>query len=93
MKKTKWNDYEKFLVIATSTKNIKPNYESFLKYKEVLDFVRIISNTNGDVFSHKGNIYNKRITSGQAMHILSSHNQGKYDSNLRLCASQLGIKL
>jgi hypothetical protein len=93
MKKTKWGDYDKFLVIATSTKNIKPDYDSYLKYKEILEFVRVISNTNNDVFSHKGNIYNKRITSGQAIHILNSHNQGKYDRNIKLCATQLGIKL
>tara|TARA_B100000900_G_scaffold363413_1_gene337366 strand:+ start:51 stop:338 length:288 start_codon:yes stop_codon:yes gene_type:complete len=93
MKKTAFNDYERFLVIAHKTKNLPPNYTVYLQYKEVLEFVSGIAGSNSDVFSYKGNIYNKKITSGQAMHILNSHNNCKFDSNLIICANQIGVQL
>ena len=87
MKKKTWSDYETFLVIAHKTKNLPPNYTAYLQYKTVLEFVTGIANSNGDVFSYKCNIYNKKITSGQAMHILNAHNSCKFDSNLIICAN------
>ena len=92
MKKKTWSDYETFLVIAHKTKNLPPNYTAYLQYKTVLEFVTGIANSNGDVFSYKGNIYNKEITSGQAMHILNAHNSCKFDSNLIICANQIGVQ-
>ena len=92
MKKKVWNDYERFLVIAHSTKNMPPNYTAYLQYKQVLEFVSGLAGSHGDVFSYKGNIYNRKITSGQAMHILNAHANCKFDSNIIICANQLGLQ-
>tara|TARA_R100000234_G_scaffold98142_1_gene66617 strand:- start:75 stop:359 length:285 start_codon:yes stop_codon:yes gene_type:complete len=94
MKKSKFSDYENYTLIADSS-NLPLGYEAFLKFKEVKSLLNQIANTNGDSFLYNGDIYKKKITSGEARKLLDgflSHRCNDY-RNLKLVANQLQIKL
>ena len=91
--KIKFTDYDNFIIMAFDTKNLCPDYMTYLNYKKVLAFLSRIATTAGDTFLHEGTIYKKKIKSSEASTILDKLFKNKFDKRMRLVANQLGIKI
>ena len=94
MKKSKYSDYENYILLADKSE-LHLGYESFLRFKEVLPFLNQISTSTGGTFLYNGTIYKKKITSGTARKLLDGFLSNRcYDIHeLRKAANQLTIRL
>jgi len=72
MKKSKYSDYENYILLCENSKGFKLNYSHFLNFVEVRKFMKQIANVGSDTFNYEGNIYNKKITSVDAQRMLDN---------------------
>jgi len=94
MRKQKWSPYDKFMVVADqSNGKISGTFTSYQEYKEVLEALQSISDTNGPEFKYKGNIYNKPITSDKARGILEQLDNAYYHKELFAVSKRIKINL
>ena len=95
MKKEKWSDYAKYLVLSDISKNkLGTTFESYLNYKKVMDVINNIAFTDKSTFGFDGQLYKRKITSADAKHILSNVNDCRWTQNTEkifLVSNQLGI--
>jgi hypothetical protein len=93
MKPNRYSEYAKYIVLAYNS-DLNPNYEAFIRHKEVLAFLNQIVSKTGDTFLHNGTIYKKKITSSEARSLLNGFFQNRCNkSTLRIVANQLNIKI
>ncbi len=93
MKVSQFSDYEKYILLADKCK-LPLGYESFLRYKEVISFVKDMIGKQNDTFMHNGTIYNKKITSSEATSLVDSLVKRRVNVyNLKLVANQIGIRI
>jgi hypothetical protein len=99
MKKTRWNDYERYLVLAdNSDGKLRPSWQAYLKFKELKNAIGMISKSSGNkyVLGDSNKIYDKKITSTDANNILDNIYECVWNNKtakLFSIASQLGINL
>jgi len=93
MKREKWSDYDKYVVMANNTKNLRPDYLTFVDYRNVVSFLNKIASTDSNTFSFEGTIYRKKISSNDASSILNNLSNNKFDRRTKIVANQLGYKL
>ena len=95
MEKSKYSDFDNYVILCDNSKGFKLGYEYFLKFKEVKKFINQISNTSNssDTFTYENNIYTKKITSAEAQNMLTSifNNRCNYKT-FKLVAHQLGVR-
>ena len=93
MEKSKYSDFDNYVILCDNSKGFKLGYEYFLKFKEVKKFINQIANKSGDTFTYENNIYTKKITSAQAQNMLTSifNNRCNYKT-FKLVAHQLGVR-
>ena len=72
MEKSKYSDFDNYVILCDNSNGFKLGYEYFLKFKEVKKFINQIANKSGDTFTYENNIYTKKITSAQAQNMLTS---------------------
>ena len=94
MEKSKYSDFDNYVILCDNSKGFKLGYEYFLKFKEVKKFINQIANKSGDTFTYENNIYTKKITSAQAQNMLTSifNNRCNY-TVFKDLANQLGIRV
>ena len=93
MKVSQFSDYEKYILLADKCK-LPLGYESFLRYKEVISFVKDMIGKQNDTFMHNGTIYSKKITSSEATSLVDSLVKRRVNVyNLKLVANQIGIRI
>ena len=94
MEKSKYSDYDNYVLLCDNSKGFKLGYEYFLKFKEVKKFVNQIAAKSGDKFTYENRIYDKKITSSEAQNMLNSifNNRGNYYT-FKLAANQIGVRL
>ena len=93
MKVSQFSDYEKYILLADKCK-LPMGYESFLRYKEVISFVKDMVGKQNDTFMHNGTIYNKRISTGDANSLVDSLEKRRVNVfYLKLVANQLKIRI
>ena len=93
MEKSKYSEYENYILLCYNNTDFKLNYSHFLNFKEVIKFMKQIANVGSDTFSYEGDIYNKNITSSQAQSMLdnlSNYNKCDYDL-FRTVANQIKV--
>jgi hypothetical protein len=94
MEKTKWSEYENYLVMAHETPNLKMNYGAFLDFKLVKKFLqRIATSTDNDTFLYEKTIYKKVISSVDATNILNKLFKNKFDYRIKVLGNQIGVRL
>ena len=93
MKVSQFSDYEKYILLADKCK-LPLGYESFLRYKEVISFVKDMIGKQNDTFMHNGTIYNKKISTSDANSLVDSLEKRRVNVfYLKLVANQLKIKI
>ena len=93
MKKSEFSDFEKYILLADKCK-LPQGYESFLKFKEVISFVKDMIGKQNDTFMHNGTIYNKKISTSDANSLVDSLEKRRVNVfYLKLVANQIGIRI
>ena len=93
MKVIQFSDYEKYILLADKCK-LPLGYESFLRYKEVISFVKDMIGKQNDTFMHNGTIYNKKISTSDANSLVDSLEKRRVNVfYLKLVANQIGIRI
>ncbi|MBT4208253.1 hypothetical protein HOE22_07905 [Candidatus Woesearchaeota archaeon] len=98
MEQKNWTDYDRFIVLGDrSSGRLKMNYETFIKFKIVVDALNKIQSQSGHSFALDGQLVaNKKVTATEATNILSNIYKCRWNpvtKKLLLVASQLGISL
>tara|TARA_B100000287_G_scaffold160678_1_gene151561 strand:+ start:3601 stop:3894 length:294 start_codon:yes stop_codon:yes gene_type:complete len=97
MEKTKWSDYDKYLVLSDKSNCILGGtYSHFLNFKKVLEVVKNIAHSDKSSYLHDGNIYSRKVTSADAKRILDNVLDCKWTSTIsqmKLIGNQLGVKI
>ena len=92
MKKERWSDNEKYIVMLTSrnaaVRGVRHGYQAFLDYKKVKEALNVISKS-GDSYTYDGNIYSAPITSSRAFQILEKIEDCRWDEDIRTVAKQI----
>ena len=81
MVKRNYSDYENYILLCYNNGNFKLNYSHFLNFIDVRKFMKQIANVGSDTFNYEGDIYNKKITSSDALNMLdnlSNYNKCDY---------------
>ena len=90
----RWSDYEKFIVITDRTGvPLKPDYDGYLRFKEVVSVLELISNNDKSTFIYDGEIYNKPVTRSEAQTALTNIYNCKYSAAIKKVANLISIKL
>ena len=93
MKPEQLSDFDKYTLLADKCK-LPFGYEAYLKYKEVISFVKDMIGKQNDSFVHNGTIYNKKISTSDANSLVDSLVKRRVNVfNLKLVANQLKIKI
>ena len=96
MEKSKYSDYDNYVLLCDNSKGFRNGYEYFLKFKEVKKFINQIANSSNssDVVTHENSVYQKKITSAEAQNMLTSlfNNRCNYYT-FKLAANQIGVRL
>ena len=93
MKVSQFSDYEKYILLADKCK-LPLGYESFLRYKEVISFVKDMVGKQNDTFMHNGTIYSKKISTSDANSLVDSLEKRRVNVfYLKLVANQLKIRI
>ena len=97
MKKSRWSEYAKFLVLSdNSNYKLNSSFTSYLNFKKVKEVVNNIAFTDKTTYSCDGNIYNRKITSQEAKNILDNIDECKWTdttSKMLLVANQLKLRI
>ena len=97
MKKTRWSEYAKFLVLSdNSNYKLNSSFTSYLNFKKVKEVVNNIAFTDKTTYSCDGNIYNRKITTQEAKNILANIDECKWTdttSKMLLVANQLKLRI
>ena len=97
MKKSRWSEYAKFLVLSdNSNYKLNSSFTSYLNFKKVKEVVNNIAFTDKTTYSCDGNIYNRKITSQEAKNILANSDECKWTdttSKMLLVANQLKLRI
>ena len=92
MKKDRWSEYEKYIVMLTSfnsrAKGVRLGYQAFLDFKKVKEALFAMSRGEGS-YSYDGNIYSRVITSSRAFQILDKIEDCRWDDSIRTVAKQI----
>ena len=68
MKKEKWSDYAKYLILSDRSNNkIGTTFESFLNFKRVKEVINNIAFTDKSSFGFDGELYKRKITTMEAI--------------------------
>ena len=93
MKPEQLSDFDKYTLLADKCK-LPFGYEAYLKYKEVISFVKDMIGKQNDSFVHNGTIYNKKISTSDANSLVDSLVKRRVNVfNLKLVANQLKIRI
>ena len=97
MKKSRWSEYAKFLVLSdNSNYKLNSSFTSYLNFKKVKEVVNNIAFTDKTTYSCDGNIYNRKITSMEAKTILNNIGDCVWSDKTDLMftvASQLKLRI
>jgi hypothetical protein len=93
MNKNKYSDYDNYVLLCYNSKGFRLTYSHFLNFSEVKKFMKQIANVGADTFNYESDIYNKKITSADAQHMLdnlSNYNKCDY-AMFKLIANQIKV--
>ena len=92
MKKERWPDNEKYIVMLTSknaaVRGVRHGYQAFLEFKKVKGALREMSKSESNYF-YDGHIYSRVITSSRAQQVLMKIERCEWDDDIRTVAKQI----
>ena len=95
MKKEKWSDYARYLVLADkSSYQLGCSFPRYLNFKKIREVLNSIAFTDKSTFTVNGEIFPRKITSNDAKIILRNLEECNWSSTTKkifLLSNQLGI--
>ena len=92
--KHKRSQYEKYICMAHSqTSKLPLSYDGYLRFKEVVSVLELISNNDKSTFIYDGEIYNKPVTRSEAQTALTNIYNCKYSAAIKKVANLISLKL
>ena len=97
MKKDRWSDYAKYLVLADYSKyKLKGTFGHYQDFKTVKDVINSIAFSDKNTYLYNNNIYNRKITSMDGKTILSNIKEciwTEKTEKMLLVANQLKLRI
>ena len=97
MRKSKWSEYAKFLVLSDkSNYKVRANFNSYISFKKVKEVINSIAFSDKSTYSCDGDIYNRKITSVDAKIILTNIEECTWNDKtalMLLVANQLKLRM
>ena len=97
MNKSRWSGYAKFLVLSDkSSYKLNSSFTCYLNFKKVKEVINNIAFSDKSTYSSDGDIYNRKITSGDAKIILDNIEECTWNdktSLMLLVANQLKLRI
>ena len=97
MKKDRWSDYAKYLVLSdNSDSKVKGTFGHYQDFKTVRDVINSIAFSDKNTYLHNNNIYNRKITSAEGKNILNNIKECKWNEKtekMLLFANQLKLRI
>ena len=84
MKKSRWTLYDKYLVMADSSRVLKGNYHGYLNFKIVLDVLNTLYTKRTNSYLYNGDIVNFNLGHTDIEAILNSWNESEYHPRFEL---------
>ena len=73
MKKDRWSDYAKYLVLSDNSEcKLKGTFVHYQDFKIVREVINSIAFSDKNTYLYNNNIYNRKITSAEGKTILSN---------------------
>tara|TARA_B100001564_G_C20197300_1_gene471138 strand:+ start:285 stop:578 length:294 start_codon:yes stop_codon:yes gene_type:complete len=92
-----WSNHSKYVVLTdNSSGQLAGNYSTFVNFLKVKEVINNIAFSDKSTYSDNGNIYNRKITSGDAQIILDNIEECKWNSKtalMLLVANQLKLRI
>ena len=96
MKKSRWTLYDKYLVMADSSRILRGTYASFLNFKLVLDVINTLYTKRTNSHLYDGEIVNFNLAHTDIESILNSWNESEYHPRfelVRYISGRLNLKI
>ena len=74
--------YESFIIMASKSK-VRGDYQSYLRHKEGLSFLKQLASTPKDTFKYNGEVMKKPLKQHEAKRVIDKLLVGKYDENFK----------
>tara|TARA_B100002019_G_scaffold235906_1_gene210385 strand:+ start:83 stop:343 length:261 start_codon:yes stop_codon:yes gene_type:complete len=74
--------YDLFIIMASKYK-LRGDYQSYLRHKEGLSFLKQLASTPKDTFKHNGEVIKKPLKQHEAKKVIDKVSLGKYDENFK----------
>ena len=97
MEQTRWSEYSRYLVLSDKAGHkLRGNYYSYQDYQVVRSVIERLSITDNTTYTYDDTIYNRKITSTEAMNIITNLEVGKWvkvNEKMLSVANQLGLRI
>jgi hypothetical protein len=97
MEQKRWSGYSRYLVLSDKAGNkLRGNYYSYQDYQVVVSVLERLSRSDNNTYTYDDTIYNRKITSTEAMNIITNLEVGKWvkvNEKMLSVANQLGLRI
>ena len=97
MEQTRWSEYSRYLVLSDKAGHkLRGNYYSYQDYQVVVSVLERLSRSDNNTYTYDDTIYNRKITSTEAMNIITNLEVGKWvkvNEKMLSVANQLGLRI
>ena len=74
--------YDSYIIMASKNK-LRGDYQSYLRHKEGLSFLKQLASTPKDTFKHNGEVIKKPLKQHEAKKVIDKLSLGKYDESFK----------
>jgi hypothetical protein len=97
MEQKRWSGYSRYLVLSDKAGHkLRGNYYSYQDYQVVVSVLERLSKSDNNTYTYDDTIYNRKITSTEAMNIITNLEVGKWvkvNEKMLSVANQLGLRI
>ena len=97
MKKDRWSDYAKYLVLTDNSEcRFNGTFEHYQDFKTIKDVINNIAFSDKDTYLYNNSIYNRKITASEANIILNNIKECIWNEKTKkmiLIANQLKLRI
>ena len=97
MEQKRWSGYSRYLVLSDKAGHkLRGNYYSYQDYQVVVSVLERLSRSDNNTYTYDDTIYNRKITSTEAMNIITNLEVGKWvkvNEKMLSVANQLGLRI
>jgi len=97
MEQKRWSGYSRYLVLSDKDGHkLRGNYYSYQDYQVVVSVLERLSKSDNNTYTYDDTIYNRKITSTEAMNIITNLEVGKWvkvNEKMLSVANQLGLRI